>query len=139
MPFSEGNAANPNVATWNTTASAPSVAAAPILVSYEVSGDVYTLSRVGIAEIEDNANKGEFALNGYDAYVDATEGLMTDGSIKQSDKTGHGTSDMKIYTQADTNGLKKAPPICPVCTTNPPALYSLSTRQLLPALTLITR
>lgn len=32
---------------------------------------------------------------------------MTDGSIKQSDKTGHGTSDMKIYTQADTNGLKK--------------------------------
>ena len=107
MPFSEGNAANPNVATWNITASAPSVAAAPILVSYEVSGDVYTLSRVGIAEIEDNANKGEFALNGYDAYVDATEGLMTDGSIKQSDKTGHGTSNMKIYTQADTNGLKK--------------------------------
>ncbi|MEI3555357.1 MAG: hypothetical protein V8Q23_00800 [Eubacteriales bacterium] len=38
---------------------------------------------------------------GYDAYVDATEGLMTDGSIKQSNKTGHGTSDMKIYTQAD--------------------------------------
>ena len=106
MPFSEGNAANPNVATWNTTASAPSVAAAPILVSYEVSGDVYTLSRVGIAEIEDNANKGEFALNGYDAYVDATEGLMTDGSIKQSDKTSHGTSDMHIYTQAASTGLK---------------------------------
>ena len=106
LPFSEGTAANPNVASWTTTATT-SVAAAPILVSYEVSGDVYTLSRVGIAAVEDNANKGDFALNGYDAYVDATTGLMTDGSIKQSDKTGHGTSDMKIYTQADTNGLKK--------------------------------
>ena len=106
LPFSEGTAANPNVASWTTTATT-SVAAAPILVSYEVSGNVYTLSRVGIAAVEDNANKGDFALNGYDAYVDATTGLMTDGSIKQSDKTGHGTSDMKIYTQADTNGLKK--------------------------------
>ena len=109
--FSEGNAENPNMKTWNTGASATaSVAAAPILVSYEVSNGVYTLSRVGMADIEDGntdtPSKGEFALNGYDAYVDATEGLMTDGSIKQSDKDGHGTSNMKIYTAADKDGVK---------------------------------
>ena len=108
--FSEGNAANSNMTTWQTRGTTTNAGQAPILVSYEVSSGVYTLSRVGVADIEEGntttPKKGEFSLNGYDAYVDATQGLMTDGSIKQSDKTGHATSNMKLYTAANGDGVK---------------------------------
>ena len=60
--------------------------AAPMLVSYEVSNGVYTLSRVGVNEITENdtANdkKGSYATNGYDAYATVTGRSKTDGSIK---------------------------------------------------------
>ena len=109
--FSEGNDANSNMTAWQTRGTTTNDGQAPILVSYEVSNGVYTLSRVGVADIEEGntttPKKGEFSLNGYDAYVDATQGLMTDGSIKQSDKPGQTTSnDMKLYTAANDNGVK---------------------------------
>ena len=58
--------------------------AAPMLVSYEVSDGVYTLSRVGVNEITENDTatdkKGDYATNGYDAYVTVSGG-KTDGSM----------------------------------------------------------
>ena len=56
-----------------------------MLVSYEVSDGVYTLSRVGVNEITENDTatdkKGDYATNGYDAYVTVSGG-KTDGSMK---------------------------------------------------------
>ena len=104
VAFSEGTAANPNLSAWDTTANLTATSAAPMLVTYEKSGDVYTLSRVGIADIVDNSTttKGDFALNGYDAYVDATVGMKTDGSIKNASDSAN----MKVYTAAADTGLK---------------------------------
>lgn len=62
-----------------------------MLVSYTVSGDVYTLSRVGVSEINkdgDTYTEGAYATNGYDVYasVGATN-VKTDGSIKSANST----------------------------------------------------
>ena len=89
VAFSEGrnstDSSNPNM-TWNTSDAAKAdekSAADPMLVSYEVSNGVYTLSRVGVNEIVDNsATAGDFATNGYDAYVTVAAGGKTDGSMK---------------------------------------------------------
>ena len=70
--FHEGTAANPNV---DSTASATDYAA-PILVSYEVSKDVYTLTPIT-----------ETKTNGYDKYVTGSSNIETDGSIKKKDTT----------------------------------------------------
>ena len=90
MAFSEGNTANSNM-TYQTTESTTSSKQAPMLVSYTVSGDVYTLSRVGVSEINkdgDTYSEGAYATNGYDVYasVGATN-VKTDGSIKSANST----------------------------------------------------
>ena len=95
VAFSEGRnstGSNPNM-TWDTSTAAKAdkkSAADPMLVSYEVSNGVYTLSRVGVNEIVDNNNasekKGDFATNGYDAYATVTGG-KTDGSMKNGTVT----------------------------------------------------
>ena len=99
--FHEGTGANPNV---DSTASAYAYAA-PMLVSYEVSKDVYTLTRIGYKNTDITDNKDtSIDTNGYDVYVSATKGVMTDGSIKQDDTKGAETSDMKYYTSSTDNG-----------------------------------
>ena len=63
---------------------------APILVTYEKSGDVYTLTQVGADHAYDNT---DFETAGYDAYVtaaavaDKADEFKTDGSIKGADFT----------------------------------------------------
>ncbi len=83
--FSEGTATNPNMTYVPGSFDDADHSAAPMLVSYEVSNGVYTLSRVGVNEITENdtANdkKGNYATNGYDAYATVTGG-KTDGSMK---------------------------------------------------------
>ena len=57
-------------------------AAGGILVTYEKSGDTYTLTKVGEDKTyEQDAKDPEFAAAGYDAYITNTSG-KTDGSIK---------------------------------------------------------
>ena len=73
--FHEGTGANPNV---DSTASAYAYAA-PMLVSYEVSKDVYTLTAISTTN-----------TNGYDAYVTGSTNLKTDGSIKKVSTSGAG-------------------------------------------------
>ena len=81
--FHEGIASNPNAnetITYSTTPSKTKVA--PMLVSYEVSKDVYTLTRLGFKNTDDK-NATKIDTNGYDEYVTATgKDLETDGSIK---------------------------------------------------------
>ena len=53
-----------------------------ILVTYEKSGDTYTLTKVGEKKTyEQTTGSEEFAVAGYDAYITNTSG-KTDGSIK---------------------------------------------------------
>ena len=83
--FSEGTAVNPNMTYVPGSFDDADHSAAPMLVSYEVSDGVYTLSRVGVNEITENDTatdkKGDYATNGYDAYVTVSGG-KTDGSMK---------------------------------------------------------
>ena len=51
-----------------------------MLVSYEVSKDVYTLTRLGFKNTDDK-NATKIDTNGYDEYVTAGS-IKTDGSIK---------------------------------------------------------
>ena len=88
--FSEGTAANPNMTYVPDSFKTTDHSAAPMLVSYEVSDGVYTLSRVGVNEITENDTAvdkmGDYATNGYDAYVTVSGG-KTDGSMKNGDVT----------------------------------------------------
>ena len=81
--FHEGIASNPNANETITYPKAPSeTKVAPMLVSYEVSKDVYTLTRLGFKNTDDK-NATKIDTNGYDEYVTATgKDLETDGSIK---------------------------------------------------------
>ena len=90
IAFHEGNAANKNMrdsdlANNNVTGDQPSNKFQPILVSYEVSKDVYTLTRLGAVNT-DVANATDIETNGYDSYVTVTGAnnttVKTDGSIK---------------------------------------------------------
>ena len=90
MAFAEGNTVNSNM-TYQTSEHLVASKEAPMLVSYTVSGDVYTLSRVGVSEINkdgDTYTEGAYATNGYDVYasVSATN-VKTDGSIKSANST----------------------------------------------------
>ena len=86
--FSEGTAVNPNMTYVPGSFKNADHSAAPMLVSYEVSDGVYTLSRVGVNEITENDTaddkKGDYATNGYDAYVTVSGG-KTDGSMKNGE------------------------------------------------------
>ena len=79
--FHEGIASNPNAnetITYSKTHSETKVA--PMLVSYEVSKDVYTLTRLGFKNTDDK-NATKIDTNGYDEYV-TVGSAKTDGSIK---------------------------------------------------------
>ena len=59
-----------------------SEAAGGILVTYEKSGDTYTLTKVGANKTyQQTVGEEEFATAGYDAYITSSNG-KTDGSIK---------------------------------------------------------
>ena len=81
--FHEGIVSNPNANETITYPDTPSeTKVAPMLVSYEVSKDVYTLTRLGFKNTDDK-NATKIDTNGYDEYVTATgKDLETDGSIK---------------------------------------------------------
>ena len=76
--FHEGIASNPNANATPGTGSS-TTKAQPMLVSYEVSKDVYTLTRLGF----ENTDTTDTAIetNGYDEYVTVAS-AQTDGSIK---------------------------------------------------------
>ena len=83
-----------------------------MLVSYEVSKDVYTLTRLGFKNTDDK-NATKIDTNGYDEYVTAGS-IKTDGSIKGtvtlSDKSTisrlyyEATGVVFVKSKADNNG-----------------------------------
>ena len=77
--FHEGINSNPNAKETIDTGSS-STKAQPMLVSYEVSKDVYTLTRLGFKNTDDK-NATKIDTNGYDEYV-TVGSAKTDGSIK---------------------------------------------------------
>ena len=87
--FHEGTGTNPNIALSGGGAS---TYAAPMLVSYEVSKDVYTLTRIGYKNTDttDATTDATIDTNGYDAYVTGSTNLKTDGSIKKISSSGSG-------------------------------------------------
>ena len=108
--FHEGNDENPNAKDIGTGNS--STKAQPMLVSYEVSKDVYTLTRLGFKNTDDK-NATKIDTNGYDEYVTAGS-IKTDGSIKGtvtlSDKSTisrlyyEATGVVFVKSKADNNG-----------------------------------
>ena len=109
--FHEGNDENPNAKETIGTSNS-STKAQPMLVSYEVSKDVYTLTRLGFKNTDDK-NATKIDTNGYDEYVTAGS-IKTDGSIKGtvtlSDKSTisrlyyEATGVVFVKSKADNNG-----------------------------------
>ena len=109
--FHEGNNENPNAKEIIGTGNS-STKAQPMLVSYEVSKDVYTLTRLGFKNTDDK-NATKIDTNGYDEYVTAGS-IKTDGSIKGtvtlSDKSTisrlyyEATGVVFVKSKADNNG-----------------------------------
>ena len=109
--FHEGNDENPNAKEAIGTGNS-STKAQPMLVSYEVSKDVYTLTRLGFKNTDDK-NATKIDTNGYDEYVTA-KSVKTDGSIKGtvtlSDKSTisrlyyEATGVVFVKSKADNNG-----------------------------------
>ena len=109
--FHEGNDENPNAKEIIGTGNS-STKAQPMLVSYEVSKDVYTLTRLGFKNTDDK-NATKIDTNGYDEYVTA-KSVKTDGSIKGtvtlSDKSTisrlyyEATGVVFVKSKADNNG-----------------------------------
>ena len=109
--FHEGNGENPNAKETICTGNS-STTAQPMLVSYEVSKDVYTLTRLGFKNTDDK-NATKIDTNGYDEYVTAGS-IKTDGSIKGtvtlSDKSTisrlyyEATGVVFVKSKADNNG-----------------------------------
>ena len=109
--FHEGNDKNPNAKETIGTGNS-STKAQPMLVSYEVSKDVYTLTRLGFKNTDDK-NATKIDTNGYDEYVTAGS-IKTDGSIKGtvtlSDKSTisrlyyEATGVVFVKSKADNNG-----------------------------------
>ena len=109
--FHEGNDKNPN-AKETIGSGNSSTKAQPMLVSYEVSKDVYTLTRLGFKNTDDK-NATKIDTNGYDEYVTAGS-IKTDGSIKGtvtlSDKSTisrlyyEATGVVFVKSKADNNG-----------------------------------
>ena len=111
--FHEGNKQNPNTTTINDGKfTGTETKAAPMLVSYEVSKDVYTLTRLGAVNTDVKDAK-DIETNGYDEYVTAGS-VKTDGSIKGtvtlSDKSTisrlyyEATGVVFVKSKADNNG-----------------------------------
>ena len=95
--FHEGNGENPN-AKDTIGAGNASTKAQPMLVSYEVSKDVYTLTRLGFKNT-DNKNATKIDTNGYDEYVTAGS-VKTDGSIKGTVTLSDKSNISRLYYEA---------------------------------------
>ena len=106
--FHEGNGTNPNTSAIQTvngtrkfqTSGSSTTKAEPMLVSYEVSKDVYTLTRLGAVNT-DVANATDIETNGYDSYVTVTGTIKTDGSIKTGTfASTDGSTISRLYYEA---------------------------------------
>ena len=95
--FHEGNDENPNAKETIGTGNS-STKAQPMLVSYEVSKDVYTLTRLGFKNTDDK-NATKIDTNGYDEYVTAGS-IKTDGSIKGTVTLSDKSTISRLYYEA---------------------------------------
>ena len=95
--FHEGNDKNPNAKETIGTGNS-STKAQPMLVSYEVSKDVYTLTRLGFKNTDDK-NATKIDTNGYDEYVTA-KSVKTDGSIKGTVTLSDNSTISRLYYEA---------------------------------------
>ena len=95
--FHEGNGENPNAKETISTGNS-STKAQPMLVSYEVSKDVYTLTRLGFKNTDDK-NATKIDTNGYDEYVTAGS-IKTDGSIKGTVTLSDKSTISRLYYEA---------------------------------------
>ena len=112
LEFHEGNNTNPNYALAYGKELDKNSGYEPMLVSYEVSKDVYTLTRLGAVNTDVKDAK-DIETNGYDEYVTAGS-IKTDGSIKGtvtlSDKSTisrlyyEATGVVFVKSKADNNG-----------------------------------
>ena len=97
--FHEGNKQNPNTTTINDGKfTGTETKAAPMLVSYEVSKDVYTLTRLGAVNTDVKDAK-DIETNGYDEYVTA-DSVKTDGSIKGTVTLSDASTISRLYYEA---------------------------------------
>ena len=97
--FHEGNKQNPNTTTiQDGKFTGTETKAAPMLVSYEVSKDVYTLTRLGAVNTDVKDAK-DIETNGYDEYVTAGS-VKTDGSIKGTVTLSDASTISRLYYEA---------------------------------------
>lgn len=97
--FHEGNKQNPNTTTiTDGKFTGMETKAAPMLVSYEVSKDVYTLTRLGAVNTDVKDAK-DIETNGYDEYVTAGS-VKTDGSIKGTVTLSDASTISRLYYEA---------------------------------------
>ena len=98
LEFHEGNNTNPNYALAYGKNLDKNSGYEPMLVSYEVSKDVYTLTRLGAVNT-DVKNAKDIETNGYDEYVTAGS-VKTDGSIKGTVTLSDKSSISRLYYEA---------------------------------------
>ena len=97
--FHEGNAINPNTTEIDKGVfKGTETKAQPMLVSYEVSKDVYTLTRLGFKNTDDK-NAKSIDTNGYDEYATAGS-ITTDGSIKGTVTLSDASTISRLYYEA---------------------------------------
>ena len=97
--FHEGNATNPNTTEIDKGVfKGTETKAQPMLVSYEVSKDVYTLTRLGFKNTDDK-NAKSIDTNGYDEYATAGS-ITTDGSIKGTVTLSDASTISRLYYEA---------------------------------------
>ena len=98
LEFHEGNNTNPNYALAYGQKLDKNSGYEPMLVSYEVSKDVYTLTRLGAVNT-DVKNANDIETNGYDEYVTA-DSVKTDGSIKGTVTLSDNSTISRLYYEA---------------------------------------
>ena len=98
LEFHEGNNTNPNYALTYAQKLDKNSGYEPMLVSYEVSKDVYTLTRLGAVNT-DVKNAKDIETNGYDEYVTA-DSVKTDGSIKGTVTLSDNSTISRLYYEA---------------------------------------
>ena len=96
--FHEGNNTNPNYALAYGKDLDKNSGYEPMLVSYEVSKDVYTLTRLGAVNTDVKDAK-DIETNGYDEYVTA-DSVKTDGSIKGTVTLSDASTISRLYYEA---------------------------------------
>ena len=96
--FHEGNNTNPNYALAYGKDLDKNSGYEPMLVSYEVSKDVYTLTRLGAVNTDVKDAK-DIETNGYDEYVTA-DSVKTDGSIKGTVTLSDTSTISRLYYEA---------------------------------------